>query len=128
MATRFTPRQTILVALLSCLSLLTLAIIIPGSGLALWIVAIGLGFCMAPIWPTGFTLAGQSLKLTARISGIILLGDSIGGMVLPWLVGQVIGVAGPRAMVYLVFGSLGSALFVFLGMYKLSVRSRNSSV
>ena len=82
-------------------------------------MAIGLGFCMAPVWPTGFTLAGQSINLTGRLSGIILLGDSFGGMVLPTLVGQVIEGSGPRAMVYLVFGSLVLNLLAFTGMLRL---------
>jgi MFS transporter, FHS family, Na+ dependent glucose transporter 1 len=82
-------------------------------------MAIGLGFCMAPIWPTGFTLAGQSINLTGRIAGIILLGDSFGGMVLPTLVGKVIEGSGPRSMVYLVFGSLVLNLLAFIGMLRL---------
>jgi len=40
------------------------------------------GFSVAPIWATGFNLAGQSIKLTATISSIIILGDSFGAVVL----------------------------------------------
>jgi FHS family Na+ dependent glucose MFS transporter 1 len=118
-ATRFTPKQVILATLFGCLFVLALGIIFSGSGLALWMMAIGLGFCMAPIWPTGFTLAGQSINLTGKISGVILLGDSFGGMVLPSLVGKVIEGSGPRAMVYLVFGSLVLNLLAFTGMLRL---------
>ena len=74
---------------------------------------------MAPVWPTGFTLAGQSINLTGRLTGIILLGDSFGGMVLPSAVGQVIESAGPRAMVYLIFGSLVLNLLAFIAMIRL---------
>jgi FHS family Na+ dependent glucose MFS transporter 1 len=105
-ATRFQPRQILPLALAGCLSLLALGIFLPGSRTVLWLMAAGLGFCMGPIWPTGFTLASQSIEMTGRISGMILLGDSFGGMVLPWLVGKVIGAAGPRAMIFLIFGSL----------------------
>jgi FHS family Na+ dependent glucose MFS transporter 1 len=119
MATRFTPQQIVLAALFTGLSILALVIVIPGSSIVLWIVALGLGFCMAPIWPMGFTLAGQSLTLTASVSGMILLGDCFGGMLLPWLVGQVIEVTGPRALVYLVFGSLVCNLLAFAAMLRL---------
>lgn len=61
---------------------------------------------MAPIFPSGVTLAGQSVQLTARITGLIFLGDSLGGMVLPSLLGKVIESAGPRMMMFLVFASL----------------------
>ena len=98
LATRFKPQQLIAAALAGCLSILLVALIIPMSTTQVWILAMGLGLCMAPMWPSGFTLAGQSLRLTARVSGIILLGDSLGFMVLPWLVGQVLQGIGPQAL------------------------------
>ncbi len=118
-AIRLRPQQIIPAALAGCLSLLALGMVFPGSGTILWIMAIGLGFCMAPIWPTGFTLAGQSMPLTGQLAGMVLLGDSFGGMLLPWLVGPVIGAAGPAAMVFLIFGSLVLNLLAFVSMLRL---------
>ena len=118
-ATRFTPKQVILTALSFCLSILAVGIIFSGSSTALWLMAIGLGFCMAPIYATGFTLAGQSISLTGRLTGIILLGDSLGGMVLPAMMGKVIEGSGAHAMIYLVFGSLVLNLLAFTGMLRL---------
>jgi FHS family Na+ dependent glucose MFS transporter 1 len=118
-ATRFKPKQVILVALFSCLAVLVVGMLFSSSSMALWLMAIGLGFCMAPIWPTGFTLAGQSINLTGRVTAVILLGDSFGGMVLPSLVGKVIEGSGPQYMVYLVFGSLVLNLLAFTGMLSL---------
>jgi MFS transporter, FHS family, Na+ dependent glucose transporter 1 len=116
MATRLTASKTILASLGGCLTLLAGAILLAHSNTILWVLAIGLGLCMAPIWPTGYTLAGQSVKFTARASGLILLGDSFGGMVLPWLSGHVIELAGAQAMIYLVFGSLVCTLVMFGAM------------
>jgi FHS family Na+ dependent glucose MFS transporter 1 len=118
LATRFMPPQIVLAALCTCLSILAIVIIIPDSSVILWIAALGLGFGMAPLWPTGFTLAGQSLTLTASVSGMILLGDSFGSMVLPWLVGQIMAVTGPGALVYLVFGSLVGNGLAFAAMLR----------
>jgi MFS transporter, FHS family, Na+ dependent glucose transporter 1 len=126
-ATRFTPKQVIPAALFCCLSILALGILFSGSSLALWMMAIGLGFCMAPVWPTGFTLAGQSINMTGRITGVILLGDSFGGMVLPTLVGKVIEGSGPHTMVYLVFGSLILNLLAFTGMLRLRPAKKPST-
>jgi fucose permease len=61
---------------------------------------------MAPIFPTGVTLAGESIHLTARITGLIFLGDSLGGMVLPGILGKVIEITSPRSLMVLVFSSL----------------------
>jgi fucose permease len=90
----------------------------PDSRGVLWGVALTLGFGMAPLWPTGFTLAGQSLTLTASRSGMILLGDGFGGMVLPWLVGQVMATTSPRALLYLVFASLVGNVLALLAMLR----------
>jgi MFS transporter, FHS family, Na+ dependent glucose transporter 1 len=124
-ATRFTPKQVIPVAVFGCLAILALGILFSSSSLALWMMAIGLGFCMAPVWPTGFTLAGQSIILTGRLSGIILLGDSFGGMVLPTMVGKIIEGSGARAMVYLVFGSLVLNFLAYLGMLRLRPKEKD---
>lgn len=121
-ATRFKPGQILPAALLCCLSFLALGIFFPASRSILWIMTLGLGLCMAPIWPTGFTLAGQSIHMTGRISGMVLLGDSFGGMVLPWLVGQVIGTAGPRVMVPVIFGSLVMCFLAFVILLRLGLK------
>ena len=118
LAAHFTPPQIVLAAVCPCLFFLALVLIIPDSSVVLWSVTLGLGFCMGPLWPTGFTLAGRSLTLTASLSGLILLGDSFGGMVLPWLVGQAITVMGPRALIYLVLGSLVGNLLAFVAMLR----------
>jgi len=118
-ATRFTPKQVILTALLSSLAVLILGMMFANSSTVLWLMVIGLGFCMAPVYATGFTLAGQSIALTGMLTSIILLGDSLGGMVLPSVVGQVIESTGAQAMVYLIFGSLVLNLLAFFGILRL---------
>ena len=119
LATRFKPQQLIAAALSGCLVVLGAALLLPRSSTLVWILAAALGICMAPIWPSGFTLAGQSLKLTARVSGIILLGDSLGGMILPWLVGQVLDSVGPQSLMVLVFTSLMFNLAAFIAILRL---------
>jgi FHS family Na+ dependent glucose MFS transporter 1 len=118
MATRFTPQQIITVALLGCVFFMGLVFVFANSIEVLWLAVLGTGFCMAPVYPSGYTLAVQGLKLTAWASSIILLGDCFGAMILPWLVGQVLEAAGPRAMVYLVFGSLICNLLAFAGLLR----------
>ncbi len=119
LATRFKPQQLIAAALAGCLSILLIALIVPMNSTLVWILALALGVCMAPIWPSGFTLAGQSVKLTARVSGLILLGDSLGGMILPWLVGQVLDGIGPQTLIYLVTTSLFFNLIAFVSILRL---------
>ncbi|HET6437460.1 MAG TPA: MFS transporter [Anaeromyxobacter sp.] len=119
-ALRFAPRQVIPVALAACLFLSALLVGLPSSAGLLWAAAVGLGFCMAPLWPSGYTLAGQAVPMTAFASGLVLLGDSLGGMVLPSLTGKVMELAGSDhlslSLPLLVFGTLLLCLFAFLGL------------
>src|SRR5262245_47127334 len=90
-----------------------LVVLAPQSITVLWIASAAVGFFMAPIWATGYNLAGQSIKLTATISSIIILGDSLGAVVLPWLTGLAIERFGAHTMPWLVFSSLMLNVLVF---------------
>jgi MFS transporter, FHS family, Na+ dependent glucose transporter 1 len=127
LATRILPARLVLLALVGCLAAITPVLRFPGAVGLLWATSIALGFCLAPIWPTGFTLIGQSIKLTGRASGIILLGDSLGGMVLPWMVGQTLEQLGPGAMTWLVTASLVANLLAFLAILRLRLARKTAS-
>jgi len=115
LAARFRPQQVLPVALTGCVASMCLAMLLPPSSLLLWLLTIVFGLCMAPLWPMGFTLAGQSIKLTARLSTIIMLGDNFGGMLLPWAVGQVIDLTGPQMVFSIVFGGV-ALMFATYGL------------
>jgi FHS family Na+ dependent glucose MFS transporter 1 len=124
-AIRFTPRQVIPSALAGCLVLSALLVVLPPSAALLWGAAIGLGFFMAPLWPSGFTLAGQVVAMTAFTSGLVLLGDSFGGMVLPALTGKVMELSGGRMSIslpLLVLGSLAVCLLAYLSLLAVARR------
>jgi FHS family Na+ dependent glucose MFS transporter 1 len=125
----FTPRQVIPAALAICLVVSALLAALPLSSSLLWVSAIALGFAMAPLWPSGYTLSGQVLALTASTSALVLLGDSFGGMVLPSLTGKIMEgfrAGGPRALAaslpLLVFASLLVCLASFLALSALGRR------
>lgn len=121
---RLKPRLMILFALVGSIAFILLLQFIPSSSVILWISTIGFGFFMAPVYATGYTIAGQSIQLTGRNSGVILLGDSVGSLVLPTVVGQVLESMGPRAMVSLVFTSLIGNFLTFLVMLRIKPISR----
>jgi FHS family Na+ dependent glucose MFS transporter 1 len=112
-AVRFSPVHVLVAALIGCGGFLGLLVALPGIPEILWLSAAGIGFCMAPMWPSGYNLAVQSLHLTARIGAVIMLGDSIGGMVLPGLTGLFMERAGAGAMTQLVLASLAATAVAF---------------
>jgi len=116
-AIRFNPTQILTIAFLGGLGALALVILAPNSINILWVATLAVGFFMAPIWATGYNLAGQSIKLTATISSIIILGDSLGAVVLPWTTGLAIEHLGAQIMPKLVFASLMINALIFVIMF-----------
>jgi len=115
-AARFNSGQILTVAFVGGLGSLALMILAPNSVNMLWAATLAVGFFMAPIWATGYNMAGQSIKLTATISSIIILGDSLGAVVLPWVTGQAIERFGAQTMPKLVFASLTINALIFVIM------------
>ena len=118
-AARFKPAQILTLALSACVVIVVLMILNPNSFALLWGCTVALGFFMAPVWPTGYNLAGQSVKLTATISSVILLGDSMGGMILPSATGQVVEHFGAPMMTWLVLASLVGNIIMFTLLMRL---------
>ncbi len=112
-AARFKSAQILTLALGACVLIVALLILNSNSITLLWGCTVALGFFMAPVWPTGYNLAGQSVKLTATISSIILLGDSMGGMILPSATGQIVERFGAPMMTWLVLASLVGNIIMF---------------
>jgi len=102
------------VDLLGCLASLGLILLWPDSAPVLWAGAIGLGLFMASIFPTTLMLAGERMHVTGTMTGWFLAGASIGGMSLPWGIGQAFVRIGATAMAVLVVAAVAVNLRVIL--------------
>jgi FHS family Na+ dependent glucose MFS transporter 1 len=112
--------RTILVGDL-VLSLLSVAAILvwPGSVPALWAGAIGLGLGLASIFPTLMSLAERRMTVTGKVTGWFLVGSSAGGMLLPWLIGQLFEPVGPGVMLV----AIGLDLILTIGIWAVLARN-----
>jgi FHS family Na+ dependent glucose MFS transporter 1 len=113
-----------IVGLIFSLLLLLFASDIPS---VIWIATAGMGFFMATIFPTLMILAEHHLNVTGRITSFFLVGASLGGMLIPWLIGQFFETTGPQATMLLILGTLFAAILVF-GAFLWAIRpSSNGS-
>ena len=85
-----------------CLISIILILLWPGSLTVLWIGTIGLGFGMASFFPSAMIYAGRVMHLSGKITGFFLFGSGGGGMVLPFLIGQLIEPIGPHSMMWII--------------------------
>jgi FHS family Na+ dependent glucose MFS transporter 1 len=115
-AMRVSPRNILIGDLVGCLVSVLIIMFFPGSLTALWAGTLGLGFFMAAIFPTAISLAERFLTLTGSVTSWFFVGSSLGGMFLPWLIGQLFEPVGPRVVIFALIGDLLAGVAVFVLM------------
>lgn len=113
-STRLRPQTILFMDILGCAVSIGVIMLWKDSSLALWIGTIGLGISMASIFPTLIMLAGERMQITGAITGWFLVGSGTGGMLLPWLLGQIIARTGPNAMTTILLIDLMGILLILL--------------
>jgi fucose permease len=107
---RFAPRSILIVDFLGCIASVGLILALPGSLAAVWVGTLGTGLFMASVFPTLLTFADHRLAITAKVNGLFFVGASLGGMALPWLIGQFFEPAGPRRAMVIIQAALLAGL------------------
>ncbi len=113
-AARVKAKTILLVDLVGSFLCLMIIVAFPISNKTLWISSAGTGFFFASIFPTVLVLAEQPIALTGRIMGFFLVGSSLGGMGVPWLIGQLIDPIGPQVMPVIVLVTIFLCFLVFI--------------
>lgn len=108
------PRRILWTNLSGALASLALIVLLPGATWALWVGAMVLGFFLASTFPTVFSLAERHLSLTGKLTSIFFVGISLGGMILPWLMGQLFDGVGPRSVMWLILADVILAVGLFV--------------
>lgn len=112
-ATRFRNRTIIFADLIGCLAAVGLIILRPQSATAVWVGTIGLGLFMASVFPTTLSLAERHLHVSGKTTSYFFVGASVGGMTIPYFIGQQFETVGPLATMTTIFACLVAATAVF---------------
>ena len=123
-ASRFRPRTIILSDLIGCLVSVTILILWPESMVLVWIGTIGMGLFLASLFPTMLVLAERRMRLTGGITRWFFVGTGLGGMFLPWLIGQLFVPVGPQVMLWLILIDLLFVLVIAIGIVHQPRRDR----
>jgi len=116
LAARIRPRWLILGDLLGCALSMVIILLFPDRLLTIWIGTLGAGLAMASIFPTTLTLAERNMTVTGKVTGWFFVGAGAGGMVLPWVIGQLFERVGPTVMMIAIFSNVILAVAVFAGI------------
>lgn len=112
-ALRFRPRTILLVDLVGCVISLLALLLGSESWMVTWLGAAGVGLFMASIFPTAISWTGQRVPITGQITGAFLVAASLGGMSLPWIIGQLFEPVGPQVAILAILAALIGATVVF---------------
>ena len=114
LARRLKSRSLVFASLAGCLAAVAALLAWPASVPVAWASTAAFGFLIGPLVANMITLAAEALPVSGRMTGLFVVGFSLGGIVLPWLVGQLIEPAGPAALP----GVLAAAIILAGGLFQ----------
>lgn len=122
-STRVSPKTILYADFIGCLASLSLILLFRNSPTILWIGTVLLGGFMASIFPTFLTLSEETMHVTGTMAGWFLVGGGIGGMILPWAIGQAFVRIGPGAMITMVFATVALNLLALVFFIRLPAKT-----
>jgi len=108
------PRWILLGDLVGGVLSIILILVFVNSDVMIWVGSILLGLSLASVFPTMFSLAERRMTMTGRVTSWFFVGASAGGMIFPWLMGQLFERIKPSAIMYVLMGNLIFAFIFYL--------------
>jgi FHS family Na+ dependent glucose MFS transporter 1 len=122
-STRLRPLTILYLDFAGCILSMVLIVLFRDSATMLWIGSILLGISFASIFPTFITLSEERMHVTGTITGWFLVGGSLGGMIVPVLIGQVFDRFGPTSMMMIVFATILLNLMSLVLFTRVSIKA-----
>ena len=97
-ARRVTPGWTVAITTVMSVAASVLFVLFDGPGPMLWVVALLFGVSVAPQYASMLAFAESHLALSGRNTSAIVAASGIGGLVMPFVVGQLFDRVGPQSM------------------------------
>ena len=126
-STRLRPLTILYLDFAGCILSIGLILLFRDSSTLLWIGSVLLGVSFASIFPTFITLSEERMHVTGTVTGWFLVGGSIGGMIVPVLIGQTFDRFGPTSMIAIVFSTIVLNLIALVLFTKVSVKAQVTS-
>jgi MFS transporter, FHS family, Na+ dependent glucose transporter 1 len=103
---RLRPRTILTIDFVGALASLVVILTLANSVTALWVGTIGLGLCLASMFPVLLDFIDRRIKINGTINGTFMAAVSIGAMFFPWLSGVMFDAQGPKATMFVILSAL----------------------
>ena len=77
------------------------------------------GFAIGPLFPNTLLLLKEKVVLSGKMSGVVFAFSETGSMVIPWIIGQMLGRLGLNVFLYGIFSQLIIAMIILSIIQKL---------
>ena len=125
-ARRFSPAVMLSTGIIIAAISLAVMWAFPSSATVLWLTTLFFGLGVSTLFPTLFTLASQSMPLSGKLTSLFFASASVGGMLFPWLVGQLIDAHGARVMIPAILSLVIISAVIITGIIGYIRRQRTS--
>jgi MFS transporter, FHS family, Na+ dependent glucose transporter 1 len=114
LALRIRPQTLLIANMVGCLVGLSLAVIGGSSSSMIWLATVVLGVSVASFFPVSLSFARETITITGQFTGLMFVGASLGGMFLPWLIGQFFETAGPHSAMLIMLADMVVCCGIFI--------------
>jgi len=94
-AARFKPMHVVITGVTGATCSILLLNVFPLSTFVVWTGILLLGLSISSLFASMLAVAREKMRITGKTTGWLFTGGSMGGMILPWLVGQFFESYGP---------------------------------
>jgi MFS transporter, FHS family, Na+ dependent glucose transporter 1 len=95
---------------------LGMILIWPRNAIVVWISSAGLGLGLSSVFPTLLALGETRMQITGGVTGLFFLGSSLGGTLLPMLLGQIFEFIGSYQIMLTLFSVTVAGLIVLISV------------
>jgi MFS family permease len=99
---------------------LGLVLAFPNVTAVLWVGTIAFGIAIASILANSFNYAAERMPVASQVNALLIVGGSVGAMILPWVIGQLFDPdhdpASRSWVFYILEATMVAALVVFLAI------------
>jgi len=120
LARKIKPSRFLLVNFAFAIFSLALILIWPTNNLIIWVVSVGFGLSLSSAFPTLMAVSETRLKVTGRVTSLFFIGASLGGLLMPMLLGQIFDYIGSYFIMVALFFTTCLGLLVLLSVLSVS--------
>jgi FHS family Na+ dependent glucose MFS transporter 1 len=120
LAARVTPSTIMRLSFVGVAAAALAVLARPDTQWVLWAGTVAAGLAVAPMFATVISLAEGRMPISGRATGWFFVGSSVGGMSIPWIIGQLFESLGTAWTFYVILAD------VFVGLVVLVIFNRHS--